>query len=87
MVMLSVNVSGLKARLSHYLGAVRNGESVLVHDRKTLIARLVPAAGGERDLQVREPLQPVASLRAVEPVRLQRGVDVVDLLLEDRQEP
>jgi antitoxin (DNA-binding transcriptional repressor) of toxin-antitoxin stability system len=36
-------ISELKNRLSHYLGRVRRGESVLVLDRDRVIARIEPA--------------------------------------------
>lgn len=40
--MLRASVSSLKARLSEYLRAVRNGEEVIVTDRGTPVARLAP---------------------------------------------
>ena len=54
-------------------------------DRDTPVARVVPVSGSET-LRVREPAKRVAKLRDVSlppPVRLH--VDVVDLLLEERQ--
>jgi antitoxin (DNA-binding transcriptional repressor) of toxin-antitoxin stability system len=45
--MKTVNVSELKARLSHYLQAVRHGEVLLVRDRDRVIARLEVAGPGE----------------------------------------
>jgi prevent-host-death family protein len=40
--MKRASVSALKARLSEYLRAVRNGEDVIVTDRGTPVARLTP---------------------------------------------
>jgi len=40
--MRTVNISGLKARLSAHLQYVRNGEEVLVCDRNKPVARIVP---------------------------------------------
>ncbi|MGH9962242.1 MAG: type II toxin-antitoxin system Phd/YefM family antitoxin [Pyrinomonadaceae bacterium] len=40
--MRTVNVAKLKNELSTYLGYVRKGEKVLVKDRKTPIATIVP---------------------------------------------
>lgn len=40
--MKTVNIAELKNRLSVYLNAVREGEEVLVRDRNTPIARIVP---------------------------------------------
>jgi antitoxin (DNA-binding transcriptional repressor) of toxin-antitoxin stability system len=45
--MISVNISDLKNRLSHYLDRVRRGESVLVRDRDRVIARIDPAGRTE----------------------------------------
>jgi prevent-host-death family protein len=46
--MLSVKISELKNRLSHYLDRVRRGETVLVQDRDRVIARIEPAGEGDR---------------------------------------
>ena len=40
--MRSVNIATLKNQLSRYLNEVRRGEEVLVRDRKTPIAKIVP---------------------------------------------
>ena len=42
--MKKANVAELKNRLSHYLSRVKRGETVLVMERATPIARIVPAA-------------------------------------------
>ncbi len=55
MAMKQANVSGFKARLSEYLAAARNGETVVVHDGKTPIARLVPFGKQVDDLKITEP--------------------------------
>lgn len=41
-------ISELKNRLSHYLGRVRRGESILVLDRDRVIARIDPAGAETR---------------------------------------
>jgi prevent-host-death family protein len=84
--MRQTNVSGLKARLSEYLAAVRNGETVVVHDRRTPIARLVPFEQQADELQVAEPTRPLRDLTKVKPIRLRRRVDVVKLLRESRDQ-
>ncbi len=84
--MKRTNVSGLKAHLSQYLAAVRDGETVVVHDRHTPIARLVPFGAGADDFVVTEPSHPRAELAKVKPVRLRRRVDVVRLLRESRDQ-
>ncbi len=84
--MKETNVSGLKARLSEYLAAVRNGETVLVHDRRTPIARLVPATENAEDLNVVEAIRPLADAAKIKPPRLRRRTDVVRLLRESRDQ-
>ena len=85
MTMKTVKIAELKARLSEHLRYVRRGHVLTILDRDTPVARIVPMAGGET-LRVRESAKRVAKLRDVSlppPVRL--DVDVVDLLLEERQ--
>ena len=40
--MRTVNIAVLKNELSRYLGQVRQGEELLIRDRKTPIAKIVP---------------------------------------------
>ena len=52
--MKSVRIAELKSRLSEYLRAVRNGETIAVLDRDTLVAQIVPVR--ERvALRIRKP--------------------------------
>ena len=78
-------VSELKTHLSAYLAEVRRGQSVVVCDRTTPIARLVPYEADEDDgFQVMPASLPTGELRKVRGVRPKRPVDVVRLLREDR---
>lgn len=47
--MKTTSIAALKARLSEYLNAVKSGEEVLVTDRGTPVARLIPVTGAERE--------------------------------------
>jgi prevent-host-death family protein len=47
--MKSVNVAALKNRLSFYLTKVKAGEEIVVRDRNTPVARLVPLSGAHDD--------------------------------------
>lgn len=47
--MINASISSLKARLSRYLAAVRGGQEVLVTDRGTPVARLVPVHGPQEE--------------------------------------
>ncbi|MBI5242189.1 MAG: hypothetical protein HY922_00740 [Elusimicrobia bacterium] len=77
------NIARLKARLSYYLSQVRQGEVVLVLDRKTPIAK-VEACGPAEGLRVSEPGGAPASLKDVRYPALKSKTDAVGLLLEER---
>jgi len=85
MTMKQVRVAQLKARLSEYLRAVRRGETIAVLDRETPIAQIVPVREGSA-LRVRKPppgTPPPNRVALPKPAKL--NVDVVQLLLEERQ--
>jgi len=83
--MKEVRIAELKARLSEYLRAVRRGETIAVLDRETPVAQIVPVR--ERPaLRVRKPTPdapPLNRVRLPKPAKL--NVDIVELLLEERQ--
>jgi prevent-host-death family protein len=83
--MKKVRIAELKSRLSEYIRAVRNGETVAVLDRDTPVAQIVPV----RDrlaLRVRKPAPGAPRPNRVKlPKPLKLDVDIVDLLLEERQ--
>jgi prevent-host-death family protein len=85
MTMKQVRIAELKARLSEYLRAVRGGETIAVLDRDTPIAQLVPIRDRSA-LRVRKPspgTPPPNRVRLPKPAKL--NLDVVQLLLEERQ--
>jgi prevent-host-death family protein len=85
MVMRQVGIAELKARLSKYLHAVRRGETITVFDRQTPVARISPVRD-RAELRVRKPAPGTPAPNRVplpKPARL--NVDIVDLLLEERQ--
>jgi prevent-host-death family protein len=86
LVMKKVGIAELKSRLSEHLRAVRRGRSLVVFDRDTPIARIVPYEAPPGPLAVRGP-RPGAPKpgRVPLPPPLRLDVDVVDLLLEERQ--
>ncbi len=59
--MQTVNIADLKNNLSAWLEQVRNGEELIVKDRNTPIARVMPLASGE-DLEAEEELLVAAGL-------------------------
>ena len=83
--MRAVWIAELKSRLSEYLRAVRNGETISVLDRETPVAQIVPVREGVA-LRIRKPVPgapPPNRVRLPKPLKL--NVDIVDLLLEERQ--
>jgi prevent-host-death family protein len=85
MVMKQVRIAELKARLSEYLRAVRRGETIAVLDRDTPVAQIVPMRDRQA-LRVRKPAPGTPSpnrVRLPKPAKL--NVDIVELLLEERQ--
>ena len=94
------NIAEFKNRLSHYIEQVKRGETVVVVDRKTPVARLVPVPsageirpGEERDWLLRMERKGVLRLGAGTGVPEigdtsppgKRPVGAVDALLEERR--
>jgi prevent-host-death family protein len=85
MTMKQVRIAELKSHLSEYLRAVRSGETISVLDRETPVARIVPA-GARPALRIRRPAPGVPPPNRVPlPPPLKVKVDVVQMLLEERQ--
>jgi len=83
--MKQVRIAELKARLSEYLRAVRRGESIAVLDRDTPVAQIVPVRD-HTALRIRKPAPGTpAPNRVLLPKQLKLNIDVVQLLLEERQ--
>ena len=83
--MKQVRIAELKARLSEHLRLVRQGETIAVLDRDTPVAHIVPIRE-RRSIRVRKPLPgalPLHRIALPRPAHLK--MDVVDLLLEERQ--
>lgn len=83
--MKKVKIAELKAGLSGHLTAVRNGERILVCDRATPIAWLMPYRDSD-ELEIRPATAPPPPLKQIKPVKLRRRVDVVALLRESREQ-
>jgi antitoxin (DNA-binding transcriptional repressor) of toxin-antitoxin stability system len=83
--MKQVRIAELKARLSGFLRSVQRGESFAVLDRDTPIAHIVPISGRPA-LRVRKPAPGTPPPNKVTlPAPAQLPLDIVDLLLEERQ--
>jgi prevent-host-death family protein len=79
----AVRVAALKARLSEYIRAVRRGHVVVVYDRDTPVARLVPYEAAAEPLPTRLPLRRLRDV--ILPAPLGRRTDSLAALLEERQ--
>ncbi len=76
-----LGIAELKAHLSAYLKRVRAGESLVVHDRDTPIARIVPVKPG---LTIREPSMRREDIRWPAPPK--KKTDSLKVLMELRRE-
>jgi prevent-host-death family protein len=79
-----LRVAEFKARLSQYLREVRAGRSLVVFDRDTPVARVVPVTPGAEDLPSRRPVRRLADVRLPPPPRRRPDVDAA--LAEQRRE-
>jgi prevent-host-death family protein len=86
MVMKRAQIAQLKTHLSQYLARVRKGDVVIVCDRNTPIARLIPYAETDDGFVVLEPTRPTVELDKLTGVRLKRAVDVGRLLPDSRDQ-
>lgn len=80
LVMKRVGIADLKAHLSEHLRTVRKGRSLIVVDRATPVARLVPVASGP--LEIREAARRPSELER--PPAQVVATDSLAVLLADR---
>ena|SRR3989442_15856992 len=85
-VMSDVKIAELKARLSSYLAEVRRGQTVVVYDRSTPIARLVPFEKEAEDIVIIEASASPAELKKIKGVRPKKRIDADKLLRELRRD-
>lgn len=81
---MEVKISELKAKLSAYLDQVRNGQTIIILDRKSRVAQLCPIGESSQRLPVEAASRPPADVGRVKGVRLRRPVDVDQVLRETR---
>jgi antitoxin (DNA-binding transcriptional repressor) of toxin-antitoxin stability system len=81
MVMKTVRIAELKARLSEHLRSVRKGRTLTVLDRDTPIARIIP--------YVVEPIEVRRATRRLRDVKLPAppatATDSLTILIDDRR--
>lgn len=85
---LSANVSKLKLHLGKYLAMVRRGKAIIVLDRSTPVAKLVPYSDDASDALVVVPasLDPSGLACLVFPAVAPSSADSTSSLLEERKE-
>ena len=83
--MRQVRIAELKSKLSEFLRAVESGETITVLDRNRSIAQIVPMR--ERSaIRIRKPTSNSPAPNKVSlPKPGKLDLDVLDLLLEERQ--
>jgi antitoxin (DNA-binding transcriptional repressor) of toxin-antitoxin stability system len=82
--MIAVNIAVLKAKLSFYLGQVKQGNEILVMDRDTPVARMLPSVGRARGLVLVKAKKSPACLKAMKFRAVKRRTSSVELLREER---
>ena len=82
--MKKAKISELKANLSSYLHEVRSGGGVIICDRRTPVAQLIPLNAGNDDFHVHEASQPIHELSNIKSVRPLTKIDTDEILGEVR---
>jgi antitoxin (DNA-binding transcriptional repressor) of toxin-antitoxin stability system len=83
--MKQVGIAELKSRLSEFLRIVQGGETIAVLDRNRAVAQIIPMGEGS-GLRIRKPATNSPKPNKVSlPKSIPQKIDVVQLLLEERQ--
>ncbi|HEX9688831.1 MAG TPA: type II toxin-antitoxin system prevent-host-death family antitoxin [Thermoanaerobaculia bacterium] len=93
--MKNARISELRDRLSEYLARVRKGETVIVYDRDTPIARIDPIAPAPKNIPewvleaerrgIATPPKIRDGARLPEPMKPKKPVGLLEALLEERR--
>ncbi len=85
-VMKQIRIANLKARLSEHLRGVRKGQPLTILDRDTPIARILPYSDEAAKIKIRPSRRRSSGFRKIPlPPPLKVDVDIVSLLIEERQ--
>lgn len=85
-VMMKVKIAELKAKLSSFLRQVREGEEVVVTDRETPVAKIVPYQIPEERLTMYAAKKPPSIIGQLEFPRARTDMSSLDALMEDRED-
>jgi prevent-host-death family protein len=93
--MKNARISELRDRLSEYLARVRKGETIIVYDRDTPIARIDPIATAPKDIPewvleaerrgIATPPKIRDGARLPPPLKPKKPVGLLEALLEERR--
>jgi antitoxin (DNA-binding transcriptional repressor) of toxin-antitoxin stability system len=84
-VMKQVRIAELKSRLSEYIHDVQRGETISVLHRETPVAQIVPIRK-KPSLTIRKPAPGTPPPNRIPlPKPLGNTIDILDILLEERQ--
>lgn len=84
--MTHVKIAEFKSQLSRYLERVRHGDELVVTDRKTPIARVVPYRAMPEALSIVPARSPLRDLRKLRIPAALPGTDSLKALREDRED-
>ena len=82
--MKKVGIAALKARLSEHLKLVRRGQTLLVMDRETPVARIVPYVSGPTPVVVHGPKTHYRTLGDIPITPVDFEGDPLEALWEER---
>lgn len=85
-VMTVVKIARLKSHLSSYLRQVQKGEQIVVTDRETPIAKMVPYTSSTEKLQILSAKQNPTILKKLTIPATPKESDSLKALLEDRKD-
>lgn len=85
--MLQVKISDFKSHLSEYIKSVRQGGVVVVLDRYSPVARLMPYADEQHGLElIPASKKNPEELKNLKKTTLKRKIDVMKILSQERAE-
>ncbi|MDO8493898.1 MAG: type II toxin-antitoxin system prevent-host-death family antitoxin [Deltaproteobacteria bacterium] len=84
--MSSVKIANLKANLSSYLREVQKGSQIIVTDRETPIARVVPYHSTKEKLHILKAASSPRKLKKLKIPSSAKATDSLRALLKDRRD-
>jgi len=79
-VTMRSNISSLKAKLSENLEKVKNGETIVVYDRNTPVAQIIPFHKSKGKLVAQQPVAKLIDMK----LNIKIDIDPANVILEGR---